>query len=136
MNALDKQVGGNHYKGFQMQPIELITNLNLSFLQGCVIKRICRYDRQGGKGNEDLNKILHEIELIVESKDFKIHVDYEVALRNLCMFMVVNSLTPFQRKLLYDFINIFTDEDSASLSYSDDFKELKKRLEQEIAAYD
>jgi len=61
-----KQSGGNHYKKFQIQPIEFITKNKLSFLQGNVIKRICRYNLEGGGGFKDLEKIKHEIDLIIE----------------------------------------------------------------------
>ena len=35
-SALDIQVGGNHYKDLQMQPIVLITKANCDFIQGCI----------------------------------------------------------------------------------------------------
>lgn len=66
LSALDKQVGGDHYRKFQIQPIEFIVKNRLDFLQGSVIKRICRYNVRGGKGLEDLDKIKHEVDLIIE----------------------------------------------------------------------
>jgi hypothetical protein len=62
-NPLQHQVGGNHYKHFKIQPIEFITANKLSFLQGCIIKRICR------KKPRDLDKIKHEIDLMKELED-------------------------------------------------------------------
>ena len=59
--ATDKQIRGNHYKNFKIQPIEFITKNKLSFIQGCVVKYICRFDRKNGK--EDLDKIIHYCEL-------------------------------------------------------------------------
>ena len=59
--ATNKQIGGNHYKDFKIQPIEFITKNKLSFIQGCVVKYICRFDRKNGK--EDLDKIIHYCEL-------------------------------------------------------------------------
>ena len=64
--ATDKQIGGNHYKDFKIQPIEFITKNKLSFIQGCVVKYICRFDRKNGK--EDLDKIIHYCELAKELK--------------------------------------------------------------------
>ncbi len=64
--ALNRQVAGNHYKNFPIQPVEYTTKNKLSFLQGCIIKRITRYNIKGGKGLEDLEKIKHEIDLIIE----------------------------------------------------------------------
>lgn len=69
-NALEIQVGGNHYKGFVIQPVEYITRNQLSFLQGCIIKRISRYNKEGGKGLQDLEKIKHEVDLIIELEGY------------------------------------------------------------------
>jgi len=64
-SALDRQVGSTqHYKDFKIQPIEFITANKLSFIQGNVIKYICRYDKKNGK--EDINKIIHYCELLKE----------------------------------------------------------------------
>lgn len=60
-SATDKQIGGNHYKSFAIAPIEFISKNNLSFIQGCVIKYICRFDKKNGI--EDLDKIIHYCEL-------------------------------------------------------------------------
>ena len=68
-DALSYQVGGNHYKDFAIQPVEFITRNKLSFLAGCIVKRICRYNRSGGKGLQDLEKIKHECELLIELAD-------------------------------------------------------------------
>lgn len=65
-NPLDIQIGGDHYKDFEIQPVEFIVKNELGFLEGCVIKRICRYNRQGGV--EDLKKIKHEIDLLIGLK--------------------------------------------------------------------
>lgn len=66
MNPLEIQVGGNHYKDFVIQPVEYTMRNKLSFLQGCIIKRISRYNKKGGKGLQDLEKIKHEVDLIIE----------------------------------------------------------------------
>ena len=67
MSALDRQVGGNHYKGFPIQPVEFIEKNKLGFLQGCIIKRLCRYDNPDtGKGLQDIDKMEHELELLKE----------------------------------------------------------------------
>ena len=57
----DKQIGGNHYKSFHIQPYEFISKNNLSFFQGNVIKYVCRYLTKNGI--EDLDKIIHYCEL-------------------------------------------------------------------------
>ena len=61
---IDRQVGGNHYKDMAIQPVEFIEKNGLGFLEGCVIKRICRW--QSKNGVEDLEKAKHEIDLLIE----------------------------------------------------------------------
>jgi hypothetical protein len=39
--AIDKQIGGNHYKG-KIQPIELIISHNLDFIDGNIVKYAVR----------------------------------------------------------------------------------------------
>lgn len=66
----DKQIGGNHYKEFHIQPYEFISKNNLSFFQGNVVKYVCRYLKKGGI--QDLEKIKHYIDLeILKLKDDK-----------------------------------------------------------------
>jgi hypothetical protein len=60
--ALSEQVGGDHYLGFEIQPVEFIVRNELGFLEGNIIKRICRYRQKGHV--QDLDKIIHECELI------------------------------------------------------------------------
>ena len=64
-SALDRQVGGEHYKNdFKIQPIEFITANKLSFIQGSIIKYICRYSKKNGK--EDIDKAIHYCQLLKE----------------------------------------------------------------------
>lgn len=62
--ALNVQVGGGHYKDFPIQPVEFAEANNLTFLEGCVVKRLCRHSR-GGKGRQDIEKAIHELQLIL-----------------------------------------------------------------------
>ena len=68
-SALDVQVGGGHYKDMKIQPVEFITANNLDFLTGCIIKRICRWKHKDGL--KDLEKIKHEVDLIIELNGLK-----------------------------------------------------------------
>lgn len=63
-SALDVQVGGDHYKNMEIQPIEFITRNKIGFVEGCVIKRLCRYASKNGA--EDLRKARHEIDVLLE----------------------------------------------------------------------
>jgi hypothetical protein len=62
--VLSRQVGGEHYMHFEIQPVEFITKNKLGFLEGCIIKRLCRYQNKGGLA--DLHKSQHELELLIE----------------------------------------------------------------------
>lgn len=66
MKASDRQVGGNHYKDFPIQPGEFCVKNKLRGFQQSIVGRICRYDKPTGKGLEDLEKIKHEVDLIIE----------------------------------------------------------------------
>ena len=70
MSALDEQVGGTHYKWCVIQPAEYITKNKMGFLAGNVVKRITRYNRETGKGFEDLKKIKHEVDLLIEIEEW------------------------------------------------------------------
>jgi len=50
----------NAYENLVIQPWHFAETNNLSFLEGCIIKRICRHGRKGGI--EDLDKAIDEIE--------------------------------------------------------------------------
>lgn len=63
-SALHNQVNGDHYSRMKMQPAEFITINNIGFLEGCVIKRMCRWKAKDGI--QDLAKAIHEIELLME----------------------------------------------------------------------
>lgn len=63
-SALENQVAGSHYLDYAIQPVEFIEKNGIPFLEGCVIKRMCRH---GSKNKaEDLRKAIHEITLILE----------------------------------------------------------------------
>lgn len=63
MSANDNQIGGDHYKGKNIQPWDFITANNLSFLEGNIVKYITRK-----KNNrlEDLQKAKHYLEKLIE----------------------------------------------------------------------
>lgn len=63
MSALEKQVGGDHYK-MPIQPVEFIEKNNLGFCVGNCIKYLCRY--KGKNGKQDLEKARHYIDLLLE----------------------------------------------------------------------
>ena len=65
-SALDRQVGGSHYKDYAIQPYEFFLRNQIPHHKAAIMRRILRYDHPTGKGLEDLDKCTHEIELIKE----------------------------------------------------------------------
>jgi len=63
-NALDKQVGGQHYKSMAIQPVEFIQRNELNYCEGNVIKYICRHHQKGGL--QDLEKVKHYVDLLID----------------------------------------------------------------------
>ena len=62
--AVDKQVGGQHYKKFKIQPAEFCYKNNIPYLEATAIKYLCRWRDKGGI--QDLDKAIHFIELLKE----------------------------------------------------------------------
>jgi len=69
MNPLDVQISGSHYKDMKIRPVEFITANNLTFLEGCIVKRISRWRSKDGL--RDLEKIKHEVDLLIELEGLK-----------------------------------------------------------------
>jgi hypothetical protein len=63
MKSLKKQVSGNHYK-MPIQPVEFIYKNNIPYIEGNVIKYVCRWRDKGGK--TDLLKAIHYLNLLIE----------------------------------------------------------------------
>jgi len=63
-SALKKQRGGDNYKKYKIQPIEFIHANDIPFMEGNVIKYICRHREKNGL--DDLLKAKHYIDLIIE----------------------------------------------------------------------
>lgn len=73
-DPLHRQVGGNHYIRYTIQPVEFIVTNGLGFLEGSVIKRLCRIDSKIDPVT-DLLKARHEIELLIKLKAEKLNAD-------------------------------------------------------------
>ena len=59
----EKQVGGDHYKGMVIEPVEFCQRNGLGFCESSVIKYVCRHKRKNGV--EDLRKAIHFLELCI-----------------------------------------------------------------------
>lgn len=67
MPALDKQVGGSHYKSAAIQPITYCMVNQLGPCETAVIKYVTRYKQKGQK--QDIEKAIHYLEILLESLD-------------------------------------------------------------------
>ena len=63
-----KQISGDHYKKYKIQPSIFINENKILFAEGNAIKYICRHQDKGKK--QDLLKAIHYIEMIME-RDYK-----------------------------------------------------------------
>lgn len=97
MKALESQVGGNHYKNLAVQPIELITALKCSFIQGSIIKYVTRYKHKNGV--QDLMKCIHFARLALELKDSHKCNPEKLSLE-LNRYILKNKMTILQRRII------------------------------------
>lgn len=67
LTATQMQVGGNHYKNMAIQPVTFIHKNGLGYIEGAVIKYICRWRHKNGI--EDLQKAKHFIDLLIELEE-------------------------------------------------------------------
>jgi hypothetical protein len=64
--ALDKQIGGDHYKKMKIQTTEFCMANNLDHCQSNVVKYVCRHADKNGE--DDLRKAIHYLEMLIEFK--------------------------------------------------------------------
>lgn len=65
MSANDTQVGGVHYREKKIQTWDYISQNEIPYLEGCVIKYVSRWRDKGGV--EDLKKAQHYLEKLIEN---------------------------------------------------------------------
>lgn len=65
-DAMDKQVGGNHYQ-LPIQPIEYILANGLGYCEANVVKYVSRWRNKGGI--QDLKKAIHYLEMLIEQEE-------------------------------------------------------------------
>jgi len=65
-SAFDVQVGGAHYKGMNIQPVEFAVANGLDFFQKDILKYITRRKGDTAKRIEDLNKAKHYLDMYIE----------------------------------------------------------------------
>ncbi len=78
MSANNKQVGGEHYKRYAVEPWDFIIQNNLSYLCGNVVKYVVRADDKAGV--QDIDKAIHYLEKMRE-QFVKVDVETKVERR-------------------------------------------------------
>ncbi|HZZ79634.1 MAG TPA: DUF3310 domain-containing protein [Gemmataceae bacterium] len=69
VSALDRQIGGDHYRTMAIQPVEFIVKNGIGFCEGNAITYLCRW--RSKDGIKDLRKAIHHIELLIELEEAK-----------------------------------------------------------------
>ena len=64
MSALDKQIGGSHYKDMAIQPVEYIVKNRIPYREANIIKYVSRYASKNGL--QDLEKARHYLEMLID----------------------------------------------------------------------
>jgi len=67
MDSLKRQVGGSHYKGFKIEPIEFSMANNLNACQHSIVKYVVRNKGTKEQRIQDLNKARHFIDILEET---------------------------------------------------------------------
>lgn len=104
-------MANEHYTKYQIQPIEFITFNHLSFIEGNIIKYICRAEDKGTK-NQDIGKVIHYLDLYDTYDDSS---DFDMRNSNEDYFKFVNQFTTWQKVAL-----------SLAISYFDSFNPVLK----------
>jgi len=71
-SALDKQVGGDHYKKMAIQPIEFCEKNKLTACETIAIRYICRHRNKDGF--QDILKAIHTLKMLAEMV-YNVHLD-------------------------------------------------------------
>ena len=64
VTANNRQEGGDHYVKRAIQPWDYITQNEMGYLEGCIVKYVSRYKDKNGL--EDLLKARHYLEKLIE----------------------------------------------------------------------
>lgn len=62
-NPLSVQIGGGHYKDWEIQPVVFLLANSVPFVEGNIIKYVCRYKDKNGL--EDLKKARHYLDILI-----------------------------------------------------------------------
>lgn len=103
-SPLKMQIGGDHYRNMKPQPIEISTNSKLGFVEGNILKYICRFPFKG-KPREDLQKVHHYSQFLTLSPITNGILDKAMIER----FCSDNKMNDIQSNLLLAFVEYLTN---------------------------
>jgi Protein of unknwon function (DUF3310) len=66
-DPLATQIGGGHYKSFNIQPIQFILANSIPFIEGNIIKYLCRWKTKNGL--QDLQKARHYLDILIAEEN-------------------------------------------------------------------
>lgn len=134
-NALETQIGGNHYKKFEYQPIEFFMDNQFNTALTYAMKYVSRYPN---KNPDDLDKALHCIDLFYEwaYQKLKANESYLVAIPVFNeIYRFTNQFEPLISNALQAIIVCHTDyfrviplEDRTFKEQVPDFKQLQHNV--------
>ena len=97
MAALEKQVGGNHYKKYVIEPVELFAAVKWDYFQSAIARYVLRH---GDKNKEeDLQKAIHVAHLSHELDN--VYAATDTTRRFVAWFCKANQLEPRMCRLLH-----------------------------------
>ena len=124
MNPLDVQVGGQHYKKYKIQPVELYNKFNLGFGESNLIKYSMRH--QDKNGLQDLDKVYHYCDLMIQ---FNNPVGNFMSFDYIEHFAHVNNLSPFAKQVIEE-VSLWLLNSS-----SDNLQSVKSLIREERSKY-
>lgn len=124
MNPLDVQVGGQHYKKYKIQPVELYNKFNLGFGESNLIKYSMRH--QDKNGLQDLDKVDHYCDLMIQ---FNNPVGDFMSFDYIEHFAHMNNLSPFAKQVIEE-VSLWLLNNS-----SDHLQNIKSLLREERSKY-
>lgn len=124
MNPLDVQVGGQHYKKYKIQPVELYNKFNLGFGESNLIKYSMRH--QDKNGLQDLDKVVHYCDLMIQ---FNNPIGNFIPFDYIEHFAHVNNLSLFAKQVIEE-VNLWLLNGS-----SDHLENVKSLIREERSKY-
>ena len=91
-NPLSVQEGGGHYKSMKIQPVEFIHANNIPFIEGAVIKYLCRHKNKNGV--EDLYKAKRYLDKFITIEEKKVMEKLQEGSKELFDEQMYFALTP------------------------------------------